>query len=185
LPVTPRQVEPAVAARVGVLVNPANATTTESTLRDVDSAARATGLQIKVLNAGTSREIEAAFATLVRERPDALFVSGDPYFSSRRVQLVGLAARHTSAGIVGSNQRGGAFSSRLVSPRATQLGSKRVAACSGIVLGKGWSNRWAACLVSTPLSPRIPLKKLHSAITWPKTVLYERVTRKRTRGENA
>ena len=46
------------------------------------------GLQIQVLNASTSREIDAAFATLVRERPDALFVSPDPFFTSRRVQLV-------------------------------------------------------------------------------------------------
>ena len=52
------------------------------------------GLQIQVLNASTSREIDAAFATLVRERPDALFVGTDPFFTSRRVQLVHLATRH-------------------------------------------------------------------------------------------
>ena len=52
---------------------------TESTLRDVEAAARAMGLQIQVLNASTSREIDAAFATLVRERADALFVGGDPF----------------------------------------------------------------------------------------------------------
>ena len=46
------------------------------------------GLQIQVLNASTSREIDAAFATFARERPDALFVGGDPFFTSRRVQLV-------------------------------------------------------------------------------------------------
>ena len=67
---------------------------TETTLRDVEPAARAMGLQIQVLNASTSREIDAAFATFVRERPDALFVGGDPFFTSRRVQLVHLAARH-------------------------------------------------------------------------------------------
>jgi putative tryptophan/tyrosine transport system substrate-binding protein len=83
------------ATRVGVLVNPANATSTESTLRDVAAAARISGLQIKVLNAGTSREIEAAFASFVGERPDALFVGAEPYFYSRRVQLAVLAARHT------------------------------------------------------------------------------------------
>ena len=82
------------AARVAVLVNPANAATTETTLRDVEAAARAMGLQIQVLNASTSREIDAAFATLVRERPDALFVGSDPFFTSRRVQLANLAARH-------------------------------------------------------------------------------------------
>jgi putative ABC transport system substrate-binding protein len=52
------------------------------------------GLQIKVLNAGTSREIDVAFATFVRERPDALFVGGDGFLGSRRVQLANLAARH-------------------------------------------------------------------------------------------
>jgi ABC-type uncharacterized transport system substrate-binding protein len=81
------------ATRVAVLVNPANAST-ESTLRDVEPAARAMGLQFQVLKAGTSREIDAAFATFVRERPDALFVAGDSFFGSRRVQLVNLASRH-------------------------------------------------------------------------------------------
>jgi putative tryptophan/tyrosine transport system substrate-binding protein len=52
------------------------------------------GLQVQVLNAGTSPEINAAFATFVSERPDALFVGGDPFFVSRRVQLVHLASRH-------------------------------------------------------------------------------------------
>ena len=79
---------------MAVLVNPANAATTETTLRDVEAAARAMGLQIQVLNASTSREIDAAFATFARERPDALFVGGDAFFNSRRVQLVHLAARH-------------------------------------------------------------------------------------------
>ena len=65
------------AARIAVLVNPANAAS-ETTLRDVEAAARAMGLQIQVLNASTSREIDAAFATFVRERPDALFVGLDP-----------------------------------------------------------------------------------------------------------
>ena len=88
-----RELVPA-ATRVAVLVNPANATTTETTLRDVEAAARAMGLQIQVLNASTSREINAAFATFVRERPDALFVGADPFFTSRRVQLANLAARH-------------------------------------------------------------------------------------------
>mgnify|MGYP003694055561 CR=1 FL=1 len=68
--------------------------TAETTLRDVEPAARAMGLQIQVLNASTSREIDAAFATFVRERPDALFVSLDPFFNSRRAQLVNLASRH-------------------------------------------------------------------------------------------
>ena len=82
------------ATRVAVLVNPAHATNTESTLRDVEPAARAMGLQIQVLNASTSREIDAAFATIVRERSDALFVGNDAFFNARRVQLALLAGRH-------------------------------------------------------------------------------------------
>ena len=82
------------ATRFAVLVNPANARNTETTLRDVEPAARAMGLQIQVLNASTSREIDTAFATIVRERPDALFVGGDAFFSARRVQLALLAGRH-------------------------------------------------------------------------------------------
>src|SRR5262249_57416409 len=82
------------AAGVTVLVNPNEATNAERTLRDVEPAARAIGLQIQVFNASTSREIDAAFATFVRERPDALFVGTDALFMSRRVQLANLAARH-------------------------------------------------------------------------------------------
>jgi putative ABC transport system substrate-binding protein len=82
------------AARVAVLVNPSNATTAETTLRDVASAARAMGLQILIHKTSTSREIDAAFDTFVRERPDALFVDPDPFFVSRRIQLVHLASRH-------------------------------------------------------------------------------------------
>jgi ABC-type uncharacterized transport system substrate-binding protein len=81
------------ATRVYVLVNPAGPNS-ETTLRDAQSAARAIGLEIQVLNASTSREINMAFATLVRERPDALFVDIDPFFTSRRVQLVHLASHH-------------------------------------------------------------------------------------------
>jgi putative tryptophan/tyrosine transport system substrate-binding protein len=87
-----RELVPA-AARVAVLVNPSDASAMESTLRDVEAAARAIGLQIQVLNASTSREIDAAFATMVRERPDALFVGPGAFFTSRRVQLANLAAR--------------------------------------------------------------------------------------------
>jgi putative tryptophan/tyrosine transport system substrate-binding protein len=82
------------AARVAVLVNPANATTAESTLRGAEPAARALGLQIQALNASTIREIDAAFATLVSERPDALFVANDPFLLDRRVQLALLAVLH-------------------------------------------------------------------------------------------
>ena len=88
-----RELVPAV-TRVAVLVNPVNATSTETTLRDLEPAARAMGLQIQVLNASTSREINAAFATIARERPDALFLPIDAFFTSRRVQIAILAARH-------------------------------------------------------------------------------------------
>jgi len=82
------------AVRIAVLVNPANASTAEATLRDIPEAARAMGLQTQFLNASTSREIEAAFATLVRDRADALFVAPDGFLVTRRVQLATLAARH-------------------------------------------------------------------------------------------
>ena len=82
------------AARIAVLVNPANTTNTSSMLADVEPAARALGLQIQIYNASTSSEIDAAFAALVREQPDALFLVSDGLFSTRRVQLISLAARH-------------------------------------------------------------------------------------------
>jgi putative ABC transport system substrate-binding protein len=81
------------AARVAVLLNPANAPATESTLREVQEAAPALGLQIQILNASTIGEIDAAFATFARERPDALFVNGDAFFVNRRVQLATLSTR--------------------------------------------------------------------------------------------
>ena len=81
------------AVRVAVLVDPANGPTAESTLRDVQEAARAIGLQIQVLNATTIGEIDAAFATLAHERADALFVAPGAFFTSRSVQLATLAAR--------------------------------------------------------------------------------------------
>jgi len=83
------------AARIAVLLNPTNVTNASSTLGDVELAARALGLQIQVFDASTSREIDAAFEMIVRERPDALFVAPDAFFTSRRVQLANLAARHT------------------------------------------------------------------------------------------
>ena len=82
------------AVRIAVLVNPANVPAAEAMSRDIPEAARTIGLQIQVLNASTSREIEAAFATLVRDQADALFVAGDIFFVSRRVQFATLAARY-------------------------------------------------------------------------------------------
>ena len=81
------------ATRIAVLVNPANQPIAELTLRDMPEAARALGLQVQILEASTSREIEEAFATLVRDRADALFIAGDGFFNSRRVQFATLAAR--------------------------------------------------------------------------------------------
>jgi putative ABC transport system substrate-binding protein len=87
-----REMVPA-ATRVAVLVSPSNAVTSESTVRDTLAGARAMGLQVQVLNADTSREIDAAFATLARERSDALLLDSTPFFLSRRAQLVNLASR--------------------------------------------------------------------------------------------
>jgi len=83
-----------VATRVAVLINPANATNAETTLSAAETATRAMGLQIQPLKASTNLEINAAFATLMRDRPDALFVSPDAFFNSRRLQLANMAARH-------------------------------------------------------------------------------------------
>jgi putative ABC transport system substrate-binding protein len=79
------------AVRIAVLVNPKNASVT--TLREVQEAAPTLGLQIQILNASTIGEIDAVFATLARERPDALFVEGDAFFLDRRVQFVTLTVR--------------------------------------------------------------------------------------------
>jgi putative tryptophan/tyrosine transport system substrate-binding protein len=82
------------AARVALLMNPNNALNTSATLKEVEPAARTLGLQVQVFNASTSPEIDAAFAAVVAWRPDALFVAPDGFFTSRRVQLAALAARH-------------------------------------------------------------------------------------------
>jgi putative ABC transport system substrate-binding protein len=81
------------AVRIAVLLNPANASIAESTLRDVQETAPIIGLQIQILNASTIGEIDAAFATLARERADALFVAADAFFVSRAVQFATLTAR--------------------------------------------------------------------------------------------
>ena len=91
------------AAHIALLVNPANASA-ETKSRDVEVAARAIGVQMRVFNARTSREINAAFATLAHERPDALFVGGDSLFTSRRVQLILLTAHHSIPTIYSSRE---------------------------------------------------------------------------------
>jgi putative ABC transport system substrate-binding protein len=82
------------AVRVAVLVNPSNPATTDATLQGTKEAAATLGLQLQILNANSIREIDAAFATLARERPDALFVGGDAFFVGRAVQLITLAAHN-------------------------------------------------------------------------------------------
>jgi len=92
------------AARVAVLVNPANPSTTETTLRDVEAAARSMGLQMEVLKASTSHEMDVAFAKFAPERSDILFVGGDPFFTSRRVQLAVLAAHYSIPSTSGTRE---------------------------------------------------------------------------------
>jgi ABC-type uncharacterized transport system substrate-binding protein len=82
------------AALIAVLLNPANASITETMLRDMPEAARAIGLQVQFLNASTRAEIEAAFATIARDRADALFIATDGFYTSRRVQFANSAVRH-------------------------------------------------------------------------------------------
>ncbi len=88
-----RELVPA-AARIAVLVNPADVAITETQLKEVEAAARAMGLQIQVFNADSSAEIDAGFETMGRQRPDAVFVGTTPFMNSRRVQLAQLAAFH-------------------------------------------------------------------------------------------
>ena len=82
------------AVRVAVLVNPADASNTEATVKGVETVAHAMALQVQFFRASTSGEIQAAFERLAHERPDVLFVGGDPFFLVRRVQLATLAALH-------------------------------------------------------------------------------------------
>lgn len=89
------------ATRVGVLVNPTNVVNTESTIKDAQEAARANGMQIRVLIAGTSEDIDAAFDTIMSERLDALLVDFVPFFNDRLVQLVNLAAQNKVPTIYG------------------------------------------------------------------------------------
>ena len=88
-----RELVPA-AVRIAVLVNPANAGVSSSTLSTLEPAPRALGMQVKIYNAATRQEIDAAYATLMGERPDALFVGPDPFFQTRRIHLAALATRH-------------------------------------------------------------------------------------------
>ena len=86
-----RQLVPA-AKRIVVLVNPRNAAIADTTVKEIIAAARPLGLQIQPVEAATSSEIDAAFANFQRDHPDAVFVSADPYFTARRIQIVQHAA---------------------------------------------------------------------------------------------
>jgi putative ABC transport system substrate-binding protein len=88
-----RELVPA-AARVAVLLNPSETAIAAANSRDVETAAHAMGLELRILNASTRDEIDAAFEILAVDRPDALFISSGPFFSDRRVQLAHLATRH-------------------------------------------------------------------------------------------
>jgi ABC-type uncharacterized transport system substrate-binding protein len=92
------------AARIAVIINPTNAPNAEAIVRDVGPAAHSMGLQIKLLSAGNSGEIDAAFATFAHERPDALFVGNDQFFTSRRVQLVNWASRYALPSIFSAHE---------------------------------------------------------------------------------
>jgi putative ABC transport system substrate-binding protein len=96
-----RELVPTV-TRVAVLLNPVEATIAASNLRDVETAAHAMGMQIQVFNASTSGELDAVFATIASDRPDALFISSGAFFTSRRVQLAHLATHHRIPAIHGS-----------------------------------------------------------------------------------
>jgi putative ABC transport system substrate-binding protein len=92
------------ARRIAVLINPAYATTTETTLSEVRPAARAMGLQVDIHKASTSDEIDAVFATFAHQRPDGLFVGIDPFFLARRVQVALLAVRSGVPASYGSRE---------------------------------------------------------------------------------
>jgi putative ABC transport system substrate-binding protein len=98
-----RELVPGV-TRIAVLVTPANPTAMEVTVRDAKATAQSMGLQIQILNANSAEEINAAFAALGHERPDALFVGSGPFFTARRVQLTQLAARHALPAIYATRQ---------------------------------------------------------------------------------
>ena len=89
------------ATRVAVLLNPAEPTIAAANLRDVEAAASAMGLEIRLLNASTIAEIDSAFAAFASDRPDILFISSGPFFTSRSVQLAHLATRHAIPAIGG------------------------------------------------------------------------------------
>ena len=98
---------------MAVFVNPANPVRAETQVNELQTAAGAMGLQLQIFNTSSTREINEAFATLAQNRADALFVSADPFFVIRRVQLANLAARHaipSSFSVRDNAQAGGLMS---------------------------------------------------------------------------
>jgi len=92
------------AKRIALVINPKNTVIADTTVREVNFAARPLGLQIQSIKASTGGEIDAAFATFMHARPDALFVSPDPYFTARRVQIVQHAAHSSIPAIYASRE---------------------------------------------------------------------------------
>ncbi|HEX3410284.1 MAG TPA: ABC transporter substrate-binding protein [Stellaceae bacterium] len=120
------------AAVIALLVNP-NSPDAEPTIREAQEAARAKGLQLPILKAGTEGEIDAAFASLGQRHAEALLQGSDPFFLSRREQLVALAARHAVPAIYG--QREYAASGGLISYGSSLTATYRQAGiCAGRIL---------------------------------------------------
>jgi putative tryptophan/tyrosine transport system substrate-binding protein len=92
------------AKRVAGLLNPAEPTIEAANRRDVELAASAMGLQLRLVNASTITEIDAAFGALAGDRPDGLFISSGPFFTYRSVQLAHLASRHAIPAITGNRR---------------------------------------------------------------------------------
>ena len=144
---------------VALLVNPADTASTETMLREVGTAAREIGWQVQVLNAATSDEIDAVFATFVRARPDALFVGSTPFYTSRRVQLVQLTARHAvPAAYVGRQfvEIGGLMSYGATSPTHGVSSASTLVASSTVrkLRTCRWYRRANSSWSSMPAPPR-------------------------------
>ena len=122
------------AGRVAALINPANVSNTAATLRELHAAGRALRLDIDAHNASTEQEIDSAFLTMAARRPDGLFVAPDSYYSTRRAQLIRLAARHAIPAVYAVRdyvEEGGLMS---YGPRITDM-FYRVGRYAGQVLG--------------------------------------------------
>src|SRR6516225_1360488 len=150
------------ANRVAVLLNPAEVAIAAANLRDVETAARAMALEIQVFNARTNSEIDATFAAIARERPDAVFISSGPLFTSRRVQLAHLATHHRIPAIHGSRfypEVGG-----LISYGASVPDAHRQA---GVYVGRILKGAKAADLPVVQRGNRCKKRPWNWAFRWP------------------